>query len=88
LSFRSRAINFLGATVPTRFFCVAMEWEEVGQAGEQRLLAALVPGLVLQHFVSKGPTEVERLEDAIAVARVAKLEKDMAEITNVSMLAG
>lgn len=48
--------------------------EQIGQAGEQRLLGALVLRLVLEHFVAEGLTEVERLENGIAVACVAELQ--------------
>ena len=49
--------------------------EEVGEAGEQRLLAPLVLRLVLQHLVAERLAEVEGLQHRVGVASVAKLKQ-------------
>ena len=48
--------------------------EEVGEAGEKRLLAPLVLRLVLQHLVAERLAEVEGLQHRVGVAGVAKLK--------------
>ena len=48
--------------------------EEVGQAGEQRLLGALVACLVFEHLLPEGSAEIQCLQHRIAVAGVAELK--------------
>lgn len=47
--------------------------EQVGQAGQQRLLGALVFRLVLEHTIAKWLAKVKRLQHGVAVASVAEL---------------
>ncbi len=62
--------------------------EQVREAGEQRLLAALVVlvlGLELKHLLAERLAEVERLQHAVRVARVAELERGPLESLSVRL---